>query len=45
VLGNDVTHEIGTTTGDDQVDGIVTDEGTNTYELAGTETMTVDGTD
>jgi hypothetical protein len=45
VLGNDVTHEIGNPTGEDHVDGTVTDDGTNTNDEAGMATTAVDGTD
>jgi len=45
VLGKAATHEIGTTTTLDHVDGIVTDDGTWTNELTGMATTAVDGTD
>jgi hypothetical protein len=43
--GNELTHEIGTMTGDDQVDGTVTVDGTYKNELTGIETKAVVGTD
>jgi hypothetical protein len=45
VLGNDVTQEIGNPTGEDHVDGIVTEDGTNTNDETGIATIAVDGTD
>jgi hypothetical protein len=45
VLDNEVTHEIGTATGDDHVDGTVTDDGTKINELVGTVTRAVLGTE
>lgn len=43
--GTNSTHETGTTTGDDQVDGIETTDGTKTNEEAGTVTITEAGTE
>jgi len=45
VLGILETQEIGTKTGDDQLDGTETDDGTETNEETGTVTMAVDGTE
>jgi len=53
LLGSDVTHEIGKTTGDDQVYGITTVDGTYLNEetltvlmrVTGIETIALDGTD
>jgi len=45
VAGKLETHETGTTTTDDQVDGIVTVAGTETKDEAATVTTAVDGTE
>jgi len=43
--GREETCETGTTTGDFHVDGMVTTEGTQAYDLTGTETTWLLGTD
>jgi hypothetical protein len=45
VAGKLETHEAGTATGDDQVDGTVTNDGTKTNDEVGTVTTALDGTD
>jgi hypothetical protein len=42
-LGNDETHEAGTTTGDEKLDGTTIDDGTKTYELTAIDVMADDG--
>jgi hypothetical protein len=42
--GSDETHEIGTTTGDEKLDGITTEVGTKTNDESGTEVTIDDGT-
>jgi hypothetical protein len=44
VVGSDSTKVYETKTGLDQVDGTVTYDGTEIHELAGTETIAVEGT-